>query len=325
MKHDANHPTLRAWTAWMLGVLALSTSLGLEAGIAQDARDTTSSGASSPDAGVLPAPAPTSSSGHGSITDGVDCIACHTTEGWSFLGGGGGGGARGFDHGRTGFPLTARHRGPGCGECHRSGEATRRDCASCHDDPHQGRLGRTCDRCHSARGWTDSRALEQHRATRLPLTGMHVLADCTQCHLRTGEREWSAPPSECVACHAGELALDVHPDHLGRAGSAPFPRNCEECHRPSGWSPAVVDPATLPLVESLVAPADHEARFRIASGSHRGLACESCHTAEASPRVLECVGCHAHDRVRLSTDHRGAVVATDAAGCLRCHPGGMRR
>lgn len=306
------------WLLWVALGLSIPTALGLEAGLAQEA-----AGA---DAGVLPSPVvppAAAERGHGSITDGVDCIACHTTQGWSLSAGTGAG--RGFDHGRTGFPLTARHRGPGCGECHRSGEATRRDCASCHDDPHQGRLGRTCDRCHSARGWSDTRALELHRASRLPLTGMHVLADCTQCHLRTGEREWSSPPSECVACHADDLADDVHPDHLGRGGGMPFPRDCAQCHRPSGWSPAVVDPATLPLVESLVAPEDHEGRFRIGSGSHRGLACESCHVAPASPRLLECVGCHVHDRVRLLTDHRGAAVATDAAGCLRCHPGGMRR
>ena len=311
--------------------LALSSLAGLTLGRAQDRPvPDASPDAGPPDAGTpearaptLPAPDPSAGGGHGSITDGVDCIACHTTEGWSLLGGGRAG--RGFDHARTGFPLTARHRGAACGQCHRSGEETRRACVSCHEDEHQGRLGRSCDRCHSARGWSDTRPLELHRATRLPLTGMHALADCTQCHVRTGEREWSAPPAECVSCHADDAAIDVHPDHLGRSGAPPFPRDCALCHRPSGWSPAIVDPATLPLVESLVAPPDHEARFRISSGSHRGLSCDGCHVEPESPRRIECVGCHAHDRTRLAASHRGTPIATDGAGCLHCHPGGMRR
>ncbi len=312
--------------------LALSAFAGLTLTAAQDAPPAAPRAEPSPDAGApalpapaLPATAPGSASGagHGSITDGVDCIACHTTEGWSLMGGGRAG--RGFDHGRTGFPLTGRHRSAGCAQCHHAGEETRRDCASCHEDDHQGRLGRSCDRCHTSRAWNDTRPLELHRATRLPLSGMHALADCTQCHFRAGERQWSAPPAECVSCHADDAAADVHPDHLGRAGDPPFPRDCGQCHRPSGWSPAIVDPATLPLLESLVAPPEHEARFRIASGSHRGLGCESCHASLETPRAVECVGCHAHDRVRLATTHRGMPIATDGPGCLHCHPGGMRR
>jgi hypothetical protein len=296
-------PSSARLAAWLVAAgVVLSTLAGLTLTRAQDV----------PDAGV----GASTPAGHGSITDGVDCIACHTTAGWSLLGGGSAG--RGFDHARTGFPLTGRHRGAGCADCHHPGEATRRDCVGCHADDHEGRLGRACDRCHSPRAWNDTRPLELHRATRLPLSGMHAVADCTQCHVRTGQRAWSQPSAECVSCHAGD-AGDAHPDH------ATLPRDCGQCHRPMGWSPAIVDPATLPLVEGLVAPPEHEARFRIASGAHRGLACESCHASEASPRAVECVGCHAHDRVRLAVTHRGMPVATDGAGCLACHPGGMRR
>lgn len=261
---------------------------------------------------------------HASITEGLDCSACHTTEGWAMSRGGSAG--RGFDHARTGFPLTGQHRSATCTECHGAGVETRRECASCHEDEHQGRLGRSCDRCHTSRSWADTRPIEIHRMTRLPLTGMHVLADCTQCHVRTGERQWSAPPSECVSCHAEDVArTDVHPDHLGRGGSAPFPRDCAQCHRPSGWSPAIVDPTLLPGTAMLVAPPDHEVRFPISRGSHRGLSCDSCHVSEDVPRAIGCVGCHAHDRVRLARTHRGTAMATDGAGCLACHPGGMRR
>jgi hypothetical protein len=261
---------------------------------------------------------------HASITEGLDCSACHTTAGWAM---GTGTGGRGFDHARTGFPLTGVHRMASCTDCHQAGLETRRDCASCHEDEHQGRLGRGCDRCHSSRAWADTRPLEMHRATRLPLTGMHALADCTQCHLRPGERAWSAPPAECVSCHAEDAArTDTHPDHLGRMGAAPFPRDCAQCHRPSGWSPAIVpDPTMLPLVESLVAPADHEVRFPIRRGAHRGLSCDSCHASPDVPRAVECVGCHAHDRIRLARIHGGTAIPTDGAGCLACHPGGMRR
>lgn len=262
---------------------------------------------------------------HASITEGLDCANCHTTRGWSMADGPGAG--RGFDHARTGFPLSGRHGLATCAECHRRDVEMRRECVSCHaDDHHAGRLGRDCDRCHRSTDWRDTSPLEVHRSTRLPLTGMHVLADCTECHGRVEEREFTAPPADCFACHADAYRrLDVHPVHAGTATAAPFPRDCALCHVATAWSPALFDPTSVAVAPLTTAPPEHETFFPIRHGAHRDLPCAGCHVELEMPRLVECAGCHAHDPVTLARQHGGALVSPDAASCLGCHPGGMAR
>jgi len=261
-----------------------------------------------------------------SITKGLDCSACHTTSGWDLLGGRPSG-ESGFDHSRTGFPLSGRHRGAACTECHTSERRISRDCNGCHEDSHQNRLGRACDSCHSATGWHRVRAIERHRRTRLPLTGMHALADCTECHRRSADKQWSGVPADCYACHAKDYqSPTVHPRHTGVPGdptSPPFPHNCAECHRATGWSPAVVSSKTFAVSQGLVDKRAHDARFPISFGRHRGASCGSCHVSLGRPRIVRCDGCHAHSAVRLKRQHQRVPGAGGA--CLSCHPGGARR
>lgn len=270
---------------------------------------------------------------HDSLIQGMDCSACHTPDGWTMAPGDGRGG--GFDHARTGFPLVGRHAAVTCIACHAPGREVRQDCASCHRSPHQGRLSRDCGGCHVPRTWESARAVVMHARTRLPLTGAHLLADCTQCHRRTGERQWTSPPVDCVACHEAEVRnARVHPDHLGRDGGAPFPRDCAICHRTSTWSPAFVQLDIAPIHSPLAArdaiargeaPRDHELRFPIRTGAHRGLDCRTCHARPAVPRDVRCTGCHAHAGAALARDHAGQAVPTAATACLSCHPGGRAR
>jgi hypothetical protein len=261
-----------------------------------------------------------------SITQGIECNACHTPEGWGVTGSVRG--ESGFDHSRTGFPLSGRHRAVGCTSCHQPEQRVRRNCNSCHQDPHQRRLGQSCDRCHTAEGWYQTRAIDIHRRTRLPLTGMHVLAACTDCHRRTGERWYSATPAECYACHENEYRdSTVHPNHDGTAGGTPFPRDCAACHRADGWTPAFVDPTALPRSSPLTrsAPRTHDLRFAISFGSHRDAPCRSCHLSEPATAAVACTGCHAHSPLMVRQQHRSGPVATNASACLSCHPGGRAR
>jgi hypothetical protein len=255
-----------------------------------------------------------------------DCGECHTPDGWSLSGGRG----RGFDHAQTGFPLTGTHATVLCTSCHVATRKITRDCAGCHRDAHQGRMGAQCDQCHSSRTWQDTRAIERHRRTRLPLTGVHALLPCTACHLRTTESSWSHVPADCFSCHEKDYRRDIHPVHQGNAQdpSLPqFPRDCERCHRPTAWTPAVVNPNNLfATAAAQQALRDHDLRFPISFGKHRGARCETCHVSPRNaPRLVMCLGCHEHSPARLRQSHGGAAVATDAAGCLRCHPGGAAR
>ena len=265
-----------------------------------------------------------------SITEGMDCSACHTPQGWALAGGSGA--ARGFDHSRTGFPLTGAHRRSACVDCHRSDQRTVRACAGCHRDAHEGRLGAECGDCHSAVAWLDVRAIERHRRTRLPLSGVHAITECSACHQRGQRRTFSDVPADCYACHEADYRRpDVHPNHLGDPtgpSSTPFPRQCQLCHRPTGWSPATIVPGTLAMRTRALAasPPGHDLRFPLSFGKHRGLPCESCHPRRELPRLVACTGCHTHAPARLASQHRAvAGGGARAVSCLGCHPGGSAR
>ena len=263
---------------------------------------------------------------HRSFVEAVDCAACHNPSGWGLSGGSGTG--RGFDHARTGFPLAGRHAAAPCTGCHIQGRRTRRECAACHADSHQGRLGDSCDSCHRPVSWNTTTAQQRHRLTRLPLDGAHALADCAACHRRASERSYSGTPAQCFACHEDDYRrTDVHPSHTGGLEGVPFSRDCTECHRTVSWSPAFFVPRGAPAAGGALrlSTERHDARFPISFGPHRGASCDSCHASDDAPRVVSCIGCHAHGPVRLALQHGGRVVARDGRACLRCHTGGMAR
>lgn len=260
-----------------------------------------------------------------SVTEGLDCGACHTPDGWKGLSTASG--SSGFDHNRTGFPLRQRHANVPCAGCHRSERALTRQCDGCHRDAHGGQLGAGCDGCHSAASWYQTAAFARHRQTRLPLTGMHALTDCRDCHQRTTERTWTTTSAECYACHAADYQRpDIHPLHVGVPGDPqqpPFPRDCSQCHRPSGWLPAFVRGDLASGVLALSSGTEHDRIFPLSHGPHRGADCASCHLSPAAPQNVRCTGCHAHDEVKLRQQHR--QVAAFGAACLSCHPGGRAR
>ena len=291
---------------------------------------------------------------HGtSITEGMQCSACHSQTTWAMSGEGAG--QSDFDHATTGFPLSGRHRTADCGDCHRGDRAITRQCTGCHEDAHQRTLGQSCDRCHSAVDWADVAAIDLHRSTRLPLTGMHVLAACSECHVRASDNVWRGVPSDCYACHSGDYNReDIHPLHRGVPSDPTkpaLPKNCAGCHGSTSFSPArtplgfVFRSAEGLLADRRVpvrsgpwfAPnagprggerpslsrRSHDFVFPITFGKHRAAQCADCHASERVPRVVTCTGCHAHEPMRLARQHRG--VGRIGSGCLHCHPGGVRR
>jgi Class III cytochrome C family len=260
-----------------------------------------------------------------SVTEGLDCSACHTPDGWKSVSAGSG--SSGFDHSRTGFPLTQRHVNVPCAGCHRSDRPITRQCSGCHQDAHAGQLGAGCDGCHSAAGWYQTAAFARHRQTRLPLTGMHALVECRECHQRTTDRTWTTTAADCFACHAADYQRpDIHPLHVGVAGDPaqpPFPRDCSQCHRASGWLPAFVPGGLVSGGLALTSAQAHDRFFPLSHGPHRAADCASCHTSRSAPQAVRCTGCHAHDEVKLREQHR--QVAAFGSSCLGCHPGGRAR
>lgn len=79
---------------------------------------------------------------------GSDCAACHQPTDW---------GDAAFDHNKSNLPLTGRHAGLACEQCHTSGQYAGLSafCASCHGDPvfHAGMFGTDCASCHTPDNW----------------------------------------------------------------------------------------------------------------------------------------------------------------------------
>ena len=150
------------------------------------------------------------------------CSSCHTEQAWKP--------APGFDHAKTSWPLTGRHAPVSCEKCH----TTRRpdpanaavtyrvfravagkDCASCHEDTHKGRLGTNCSSCHSTASWKGSvvTAGFNHAKTAYPLTGKHAGVSCEKCHVPG--RPMRVKHDRCTDCHG-----DAHAGQLARRADA---------------------------------------------------------------------------------------------------------
>ena len=257
---------------------------------------------------------------HGGFVEDLDCSACHTTGGWKLSPTAG---ASGFDHDRTGFPLRGQHVRTTCSGCHTETTKPAHSCEGCHRDPHEGRHDEPCAECHTAVAWSDTNSLEQHRRTRMPLTGRHATLECTACHKRQAGRTFSDLPADCYACHRDRFHdRAVHPTHDGSTGDAPFSRDCGLCHQTSAWTPAFTDPNALPRA-ALARSGDHDRWFVLSSGSHVASACASCHVDSRRMRQTRCDGCH--DALALKRQHRGTTRAASSAACLRCHPRGIAR
>jgi hypothetical protein len=266
-------------------------------------------------AGAAAAPAP-----HGGFVDELDCSACHTSDGWQLAQKAG---ASGFDHDRTCFPLRGSHVQTQCSGCHTGKAKPATTCEGCHRDPHEGQQVGACAECHNATAWSATSELEQHRRTRMPLTGRHATTDCSACHKRQGERMYSETPTDCYACHSAEYhETTVHPTHDGSTGQPAFSRNCALCHQTSGWSPAYANPGSLPGIGTTTALVQHEPYFTLALGSHRGVECAACHADPRRAQLVRCDGCHTSAALR---SQHTAPIATTASACLHCHPRGAAR
>ncbi len=243
------------------------------------------------------------------------CTDCHQLTAWKP--------ATGFDHDSTAYELTGRHRDVACDQCHRGltaavakagapavpavfGPLPHAECSNCHRDPHGGRLGATCARCHSTAGFTSfTTATFDHERTRYPLRGAHLSVRCDQCHdFRAGATQRDRPFATCGGCHTDP--------HAGSATLAGKVVDCAGCHTVSGFTPATYTVAQHATT-----------RFALA-GRHQTVACASCHIREpdrtkrvalgsAGVRMrppLQCVGCH----VDPHQGHEDRIGA-----CTTCH------
>lgn len=226
-----------------------------------------------------------------------ECTDCHTADRWKPARI-----SREWRHPR-GFPLVGAHRSTQCTACHVDLDFTRtaNDCADCHRDVHRGELGSDCARCHRPTNFLDrSRQLDDHRATRFPLTGAHATQDCEACHRMqpAGSPIWVGLDTACVSCHLDDYQATTAPDHA----SAGFPTDCLSCHRPTAWERAALD---------------HDRTGFPLTGAHRTVACAQCHTSGYAGTPADCFACHAAD-YSGTTDPNHAASGFPTT-CTTCH------
>lgn len=229
------------------------------------------------------------------------------------------GSAQRFDHARTGWALEDKHAHLACEKCHTdklrtSPAATlapkrttpgwvglETNCASCHEDVHKATLGRTCESCHTAAGWSPAPKFD-HAQSQYPLTGKHADVACEKCHTTAERRAGGAKPAvalfkplahgDCATCHRDP--------HAGRLRGA-----CSSCHVTTSFSS--VEGRTF----------SHDRTRYALRGRHASVSCVGCHTGYPAridqPQFATCAGCHADP-------HRGQATLRGAAvDCAACH------
>ncbi len=190
------------------------------------------------------------------------CERCHDTRDWSP--------APGFDHARTDYPLTGKHREVKCDGCHAERGIFRvasfAQCSGCHRDPHGGRFGAKCADCHTTGAWaTVNKASFDHSRTRYPLRGKHAAATCDGCHGRSMAQPRPAFAT-CASCHRDP--------HRGEATLAGRAVDCASCHGVEGFTP------------STFTVAQHRATDYPLEGKHATVACGTCHAAGGGAREV---------------------------------------
>jgi hypothetical protein len=256
---------------------------------------------------------------------GQECQSCHTTKAWKP--------APQFDHNKTDYPLTGKHRQVACEKCHvkvRDNDTPKstfpapvsetflkyaplefKACTACHKDVHEGRFGPRCATCHSTDGWRVIRNPSEERAfhdkTRFPLKGEHLDVDCKACH-----GPFPGQPAKFKGLEHDDCA-DCHPDaHEGQLKSPGKPKgpDCEKCHSVDGF---------LPVRFTL---AQHQKTRYPLEGAHQTVACSSCHPK--APTLVEKVPLVIRlDLKRKKRPELFSFAAIDFSGaldkCDSCH------
>ncbi len=226
------------------------------------------------------------------LTFGTDCMGCH--DGIDSHG-------SNFDHNKVLFTLIGKHAPVKCSACHINArkladlKAAPQDCFACHqkDDNHNGELGTNCAACHSPNGWKP--ATVDHSKFAFHLDGKHATVACESCH-KNGQ--FKGTPMDCAACHTKDDA------HAGTLGT-----QCETCHNPAGWSPAIFDHNIVSFKLT--------AHKKMPNGA--AFVCKDCHVkGYAAPFDQNtCGNCHLQINQAFSTEH----FLTFGINCMACHDG----
>ena len=233
-------------------------------------------------------------------TAGKLCGDCHTTDSFKP--------AKYFDHSKTNFQLTNRHKTVPCERCHpqqtKDGKTLQPftskpflQCSGCHADPHKGKFGGDCSSCHSTISFSSISNIDKfdHSKTNFPLAGKHISVACSNCHI--GSLSSKPKYANCTDCHT-----DYHQGELDISG------DCVKCHTTDGFSP------------SRFGLQEHESSAFPLTGAHPAVPCSNCHYVEKEERwsfsvpFQSCTSCHTNPHGTSLP----AVLHPDQE-CVMCH------
>ncbi len=251
-----------------------------------------------------------------------------------------------FDHGKSRFQLTGKHRDVPCTACHRTWvrnglkfqefkDVRHDNCSDCHTDPHQGRFGRQCSQCHTEQSFSMIRGVENfdHSRTDFPLQGKHAAVACNRCHKTRLTQAMKF--DRCTDCHS-----DHHQGQLARNGTSP---DCSECHRVEGFTGHTYgidqhNRGVFPLRGSHLATPCIACHRKNESGTgdmwrfrQIGSMCVDCHPDIHRPEISDqyypgsaCENCHTESRwSKITFDHTRTdfplAGAHASQPCRSCH------
>ncbi|HEX5051652.1 MAG TPA: cytochrome c3 family protein [Planctomycetota bacterium] len=234
-----------------------------------------------------------------------------------------------FDHARIGFVMAGAHLTLECKACHLHADdqllpegqkrflGLSQDCASCHADPHGGRMQFGCATCHGQSTFQERFVVDHDRW--LSLNGAHGAVECRQCHaagaphaleaLRRGAHEQAR---QCADCHATPHSASFV---LGNASAAAVDAKavCVQCHS--------LEFPTFQDMRATVTPEQHVHGGFALGAPHDRVACAMCHAPNSSyaqrhpgRQADDCRACH--------SDPHGGQFDTGpfaATGCVACH------
>lgn len=150
-----------------------------------------------------------------------------------------------YDHAGLDYRLAGDHIGLACVKCHENSEASllekgkkrfigkSQKCASCHEDPHSGRMP-DCRSCHGEERPFREAPLFKHDQL-FALSGAHAGPVCAKCHEPGSSTSVESDHEAVKQVRLVARACAVcHPDpHAGANGE----KSCRECHGDESWKP----------------------------------------------------------------------------------------
>lgn len=235
-----------------------------------------------------------------------------------------------FDHSRLGFAIDGAHLELDCTACHTNAAVAvlppgekrylglDRNCASCHEDPHEGQMQPACSACHGQEDFTVLRSEGHER--HLPLVGGHGDQDCRTCHAEGDAHALEAmgpgrkvAARTCQDCHDSPHASPFL-EGVARAEQKIVGASCSLCHLAEHLA---FDEETIE-----VSPALHAAGGFSLAAPHDQAACEDCHAGPAEDFAARYPGRDQDTCSACHEDPHGGQFAESPfyqQDCLGCH------